>query len=132
MGLRPGQLAPAVGAIVGALALEAFSEPFSWAARVATGTLVLAGLVRARPWRSAGAAERSRPPLRAVVSGATVAVLVGTVELVALEHHPRSSWPTISSLTEALVGHGALGTVELGRTALALGWGVLGWWLVHP
>jgi hypothetical protein len=96
---------------------------FTWPAGVSTSLGGLAVLVVAvRHRRSPAAAHASRDGL--VAWTAWLAAVTGW-ELWALSGQPRSTHPTISSLTDALI------ETHPGRALAVLGWLVLGWWLAR-
>lgn len=102
--------------------LEAHSHTFTWQAELLTAVAIVVMVVGSlRVVRSEQPRSFDR---RAVLTWSVAAAVVVVFELVNLSQHPRSRYPTISSITNELLGHSLLG-----RALIALGWLGLGVWL---
>lgn len=116
------RLAAGGALILGWVYLEARSHTFSWQAELLSAIAILVVVV--------GFFDRVRNEQprafdrEAVLSWSLATVVVVGFELVNLFQHPRSRYPTISSITNALLGH-----YLFGRALLALAWLGLGVWL---
>lgn len=102
--------------------LEARSHTFTWQAELLTAAaiiLMVVGFFRVVRSEQPRSFDRG-----AIFTWSVVVSAVVVFELVNLSQGPRSRYPTISSITNELLGHSLPG-----RALIALGWLGLGVWL---
>jgi hypothetical protein len=102
--------------------LEARSHTFTWQAELLTAAaiiLMVVGFFRVVRSEQPRSFDRG-----AILTWSVAAAVVVVFELVNLSQGPRFRYPTISSITNELLGHSLPG-----RALIALGWLGLGVWL---
>jgi hypothetical protein len=126
-GLNPRHLATlgVLAAAIGLAAAASFTKPFSNGADVVVAipvvAMVIAQIVLIVGRRRFPRAERVPSPRKAFVAWIAVAAAVIAVELYTYLGHPRSAYPTLSSLSDEL-SHWRVAKAGLFVAWLALGW----------